>query len=123
MTFFKICAFILFYFVTRAALANPLCSTYQGLNRTERICWNQSIKGWVSEICSNKSCRALKFFEEKKTISRSFATDGGKNPDAKVCHNLGHSVIILKDARQNEQSFCVFPDKSMVSTDAMGRFI
>lgn len=63
MTLFKICALIIFYFVGRAAIASD-CETYIGYNAKEEICWDSSVKGYVSEKCLSK-CDAKSFFLQK----------------------------------------------------------
>lgn len=122
MTFFKLCALIICYFVSRAAFSAN-CETFTGITLKEKVCWNDSVKGWVSETCMKNSCAASVFFKTPKAMPRLPANDGGKNPDAMVCHELKLPVVILKDAQNNEQSFCMFGDKSIVSSDAIGRHV
>lgn len=78
----------------------------------------------ISENCFNddvtlekSSCEAAKILKNKKTIvvpADSFS--GGKNPGAVACGvGLKKQVVILKDSKDNENSFCVFDDQSMIS--------
>lgn len=121
MTLFKLCSFILFYFITRVALGAP-CEVFTGFNHTERLCFNQEIKGWVSEKCSvQKNCDALEFFKKARPKLDTFHRQGGVNPMAQKCHQLQLTVLILRDSQGNEQSFCGFKDKSIVESNALAR--
>ncbi|WP_408097702.1 hypothetical protein ACJVC5_01960 [Peredibacter sp. HCB2-198] len=122
MTFFKICALIICYFVSRAAFSAN-CETWTGYSQKEKVCWEDSVKGWVSESCLSQKCEAKEFFKTAQTKPRIPASAGGQNPDTMVCHALKFPVIILKDAQNNEQSFCVLKDKSIVSAEAIGGFV
>lgn len=122
MTFFKICALIICYFVSRAAFSAN-CETYTGFSQKEKVCWEDSIKGWISESCLKKECKASLFFKKPQARPKLPINSGGKNPDAMVCHQLKLPVVILKDAKNYEQSFCIFDDKSVVSSDAIGRHV
>lgn len=45
---------------------------------------------------------------------------GGKNPGAVACKkHYNAEILILKDARNNENSFCKFKDGSLVSASAI----
>lgn len=112
---------ILLIFITFQAQAeNPRCETYTGITSTQKICWEKSIKAQVSEAClKNSKCDALKFFKTKNKIKKITIGAGGANPSSLVCKSLKLPVTVLKDAKNNEQSFCVFPDKSVVNSDAI----
>jgi hypothetical protein len=62
-------------------------------------------------------CMAAKIITEKKPVTiPKGSLDGGKNPGAVVCMlALKQKIKILKDLQNNENSFCVFPDGSMIS--------
>lgn len=123
MSIFKVCTFILFYFLSRMALAST-CETLQGYQLKEKVCWNDSVKGWMSEKCvKQESCEANKFFKTKKQIGKIYPGEGGQNPAALVCHHLKLKVLILRDPSNNEQSFCEFLDKSIVDANAIERHV
>lgn len=65
----------------------------------------------------NSKCDAAKILMKKKSIRLpSGALDGGKNPGAVVCTvGLNKKILILNDLKNNENSFCVFDDGSMIS--------
>lgn len=44
---------------------------------------------------------------------------GGKNPGSVKCRRLGGTVVIGKDSRQNENSFCKFEDNSFVECGSL----
>lgn len=72
----------------------------------------------ISKNCQKKNCEALKFI--KKVSLKNISSDklsGGKNPGAVLCHDskIGE-VIFLKDLNGNDNSFCLFKDKSMISS-------
>lgn len=78
----------------------------------------------ISENCFNEevsleksSCDAAKILKQKKTlVVPGNAFSGGKNPGAVACGvALKKQVIVLKDSKNNENSFCVFDDQSMIS--------
>ena len=62
-------------------------------------------------------CEAVKILQKKKSLSLARgASYGGKNPGAVVCKiALKKKIYILKDSQNNENSFCVFDDGSMIS--------
>ena len=117
MSLFKISVVILGYFISRVVFAAP-CETLTGFQSSQKVCWNDSVKGWVSDSCESR-CDALTFFKSSQTAPRLPASDRGHNPAAMTCHALKYPVVILKDAKGNEQTFCTFPDKSIVSADAI----
>lgn len=78
----------------------------------------------ISENCMNENvplekstCDAAKILKQQKTLvipGNSFT--GGKNPGAVACGvGLKKQVVVLKDSKNNENSFCVFDDQSMIS--------
>lgn len=78
----------------------------------------------ISENCFNdqvtlekSSCEAAKILQKKKILDvPAAAFSGGKNPGAVACGvGLKKQVVILKDSKDNENSFCVFDDQSMIS--------
>jgi hypothetical protein len=123
MTIFKLCSLILFYFLSRAAFAAP-CEVFTGHLVKEKLCFNQSVKGWMTEKCldGKTKCDAKDFFAEKKKLSNPQGVNG-QNPAALYCHNLKLDILILKDSHNNEQSFCVFKDKTLVDSNAVERFV
>ncbi|MFP5386476.1 MAG: hypothetical protein ACLGHN_10385 [Bacteriovoracia bacterium] len=70
----------------------------------------------VNRSCVKKGCEALtkaRKFKGKSVPSELLS--GGKNPRAVKCkHLLGGKVIIGTDLKGNEQSFCFFPDESIL---------
>ncbi|MBC7713069.1 MAG: hypothetical protein H7177_07005 [Rhizobacter sp.] len=71
-----------------------------------------------SEVSFEKStCTAAKIIQEKKTVKLPAGSmKGGKNPGAVICTiGLKQKIKILKDLQNNENSFCVFDDGSMIS--------
>jgi hypothetical protein len=119
MTLFKICAFIIFYFVGRVALAAD-CEMFFGYKVKESLCWDSSIKGYVSAKCLKK-CDAKTFFSLKKPQIKIPRPVDGQSLASLICHELELPVIILRDSNDNEQSFCTFKDSSMVDSNAVER--
>jgi hypothetical protein len=76
----------------------------------------------ISKQCTiSKKCMASEFL--KKTSFKNLSTtkfSGGKNPGAVLCHEskIGE-VVFLKDLQGNDNSFCYFKDKSMVSSSSV----
>ena len=123
MTVQKICGLIIFYFISRAAFASN-CEDFQGYKLKEKLCFNDSVKGWMSAKCLNEKtkCDATEFFVEKKKLPEPISVNG-QNPAALYCHHLKLDIVILKDSHNNEQSFCVFKDSTMVDANAVERFV
>lgn len=123
MTVQKICGLIIFYFISRMAFAAP-CEEFTGLQMKEKLCFNQSVKGWMSEKCADQKtkCDAKDFFAEKKKLTTPKGVNG-QNPAALFCHELKLDIVILKDAHNSEQSFCMFKDKTLVDANAIERFV
>lgn len=123
MTVQKICGLIIFYFISRAAFAST-CDVFQGIKVKEKLCFNESVKGWMTAKCldSKTKCQATEFFAEKKKLPEPVSVNG-QNPAALYCHYLKLNIVILKDSHNNEQSFCMFADKTLVDANAIERFI
>ena len=117
MDIFKLCSLIIFYFISRVAFS-ATCENVSGYKLNEKVCFDKTIKAWISEKCS--SCDAEKFFKSKKEITLPISGDG-RNPAALLCHKLKLEVVVLKDSQNNEQSYCIFPDKSLVDANAVER--
>ena len=118
MTTFKLSSLILLYFFTRIAFsAEPKCQDLKSPKATYKVCWDDALKGWLSESCIKEECAAKKFL--RNPMKAELVVHGSKNPASEICHHLKLDVEILKDAKGNQQSYCIFKDKSMVDTAAM----
>lgn len=75
----------------------------------------------VSANCKEpkKTCKALQ--AKKNPVKADFSEkelSGGKNPSSLVCTKKHHGeILILKNAKGNENSFCKFADHSMISAN------
>ena len=78
----------------------------------------------ISSHCLKKGakCVALETIKNPPKVKFNKGDfNGGKNPGAVTCKKFKNTyVIIAKDRSGNQQSFCVFKDKSMVSTGILG---
>lgn len=110
---------ILFSLVLSPALF-ARCETYTRYGEATEICWINEHKGFFSERCQGK-CEARTFLEKKQSRPSAIDRSGGKNPAAQYCKAFGYKVAVLKSPRQSEQSFCEFPDGSLVDTNAVAR--
>lgn len=74
----------------------------------------------LSSSCHQK-CEAWKFL--KKASLKNLSSEklsGGKNPGAVLCHDeKSAEVVFLKDLKGNDNSFCLFKDKSFVSSSSI----
>lgn len=115
---------ILFILFSSNLHAEEICETFKGITSEEKLCFDNKVQGWISKICSEKKCDALKFFEKKpeKKIKLP-VSQGGQNPATLYCHVLKLPVVILKDSQNNEQSFCQFEDESLVDANAIEGFL
>lgn len=107
---------LLFLFLTSTALANN-CETFTGYQLKEKLCWDKSLRGWVSARCIKVDCEA----KSKPKVPTRSPTSLGQNPAAMACHDLKLGVVILRDSQNYEQSFCQFKDKSLIDTNALAR--
>lgn len=75
----------------------------------------------ISKSCLSKKCEATKVLKKisfKKIDSAKFS--GGKNPGAVLCHELKNTqVVFLRDLNGNDNSFCMFSDKSLLSSASL----
>ncbi len=99
------------------------CETFQGYQLKEKLCWNQSIRGWITASCldEGQTCQAKKLFLSKIKMPTRPLGINGQNPAALICHQLKLEVLILKDSHNQEQSFCRFKDQSMIDANAIER--
>lgn len=75
----------------------------------------------ISKQCYEGSCEALKVLKtvSLKNIPAEKFT-GGKNPGAVICtESAKGKIVYLKDLSGNENTFCFFEDKSMVSSSTL----
>ena len=77
--------------------------------------------GWVLSPGCNSQCAA--WMAAKKAHAMTPSKEqlaGGKNPGSVLCHQFrGANVLIAVDGSGNQQSFCVFADKSFISTASL----
>lgn len=75
----------------------------------------------ISKQCTEGKCEAqevLKKVSLKNIPAEKFA--GGKNPGAVICtESAKGKIVYLKDLSGNENTFCFFEDKSMVSSGTL----
>lgn len=74
-----------------------------------------------SASCRKNSCEALNLTKNVswKSLSKE-ATVGGKNPGAVLCKEvLKQKILYLKDLQGNENTFCLFKDKSFISSSSL----
>jgi hypothetical protein len=86
------------------------CEVRKGYTVSHEICWYEEIKAHVSKDCLSGKCAALKI----KNISTA-KSEPGSNRTVSACTRAGAEVIVLKDPKGNEESFCEFSDGSLRS--------
>lgn len=86
--------------------------------------YEPSSKILISENCFNSDvtlekskCEAAQILKKKKQLQAPpRSASGGKNPGAVVCKDvLKKSIVMLKDQKNNENSFCRFDDGSLIA--------
>ncbi len=112
----------LFLFFSQGALA-AYCETFSSINETHKLCWNDLHKAWLSEACFKKTCDSQQFLKKTHKAPPVQDLSGGRNPSAMVCHGLKLTLVILKDGKNNEQSFCQFSDNSLTDANAIERVV
>ncbi len=96
------------------------CETYTRFGVATEICWIPDYKGYFAKKCLSH-CDARKFLDKHHKRPAKIDRMGGKNPDSQYCLASGFSVVVMRDAKLNQQSFCEFSDKSVVDTNAFAR--
>jgi putative hemolysin len=109
-------AFVLLIF-TNVAFAS--CEEYTRFGVPQKICWRNELRAFVNARCES-DCLAIRFVKEKHPVPKLRLT-GGKNPASAKCEHLGIKVVVMKDSRGNEQSFCEFADGSLMDSNAVAR--
>jgi hypothetical protein len=79
------------------------------------------------EITLNQSCARSKKCEAYKLSKKKIALHqiksewlrGGKNPGSIVCTKFLNGIVVIGYHHTKEQSFCLFKDKSLVSTNSL----
>jgi hypothetical protein len=82
---------------------------------------DQNKNAVYSFSCNQSPCDALKKSNKVsfKTLEKN-ALLGGKNPGSVLCkENLKMDIVFMKDLAGNENSFCLFKDKSMISASSL----
>ena len=110
--------FITFLFCFNGAFAAPNCQELKSLTQDYKLCWNDTHKGWFSENCRDGKCEAISFLKVAKTSKPKTVSDS-RNPSVQLCHDQNLKIEILRDDLGNEQSYCVFADKSLVDSNTI----
>ncbi len=90
------------------------CEERKGYTVSHTVCWSESIKAHVSKDCLTKKCDALTV----KTGS-PVKIEPGSNRTVAACTRTGAEVIVLRDEKGNEDSFCEFADGSLRSASSV----
>lgn len=69
----------------------------------------------------DKDCLAVDFLKKQNPKPPFTKNIGGKNPAAEKCKFYNLKVVVMKDPRGAEQSFCEFSDGSLVDSNALAR--
>nr|BDT27828.1 DUF333 domain-containing protein [Bacteriovorax sp. HI3] len=94
--------------------------------------YQPSSKILISENCFNddvsldkSKCEAAQILKKKKSFAAPLRSSaGGKNPGAVVCKDvLKKTIVMLKDQKNNENSFCRFDDGSMIAAITLGSLL
>lgn len=74
-----------------------------------------------SSACYKSKCDALTLSKNLSWNKMSEdSTLGGKNPGAVLCKEvLKQNIVYMKDLRGNENTFCLFKDKSFISSSSL----
>lgn len=96
------------------------CELYKKFGEPVSICWKKELRALMSEKCQ-EDCLALTFLKKGHPQTPSVKTVGGKNPATEKCKYYQLNVIVIKDPRGAEQSFCEFSDESLVDSNAFAR--
>ncbi len=114
------CLFLFLVMVSPPAFAG--CENYDLYGKKVFICWDNALKAYLNSTCK-VDCQAKTFIKNPQPQKLKLDRSGGKNPASQVCLKLNHKVVIMKDPRGAQQSFCEFPDGSLVDTTAIQRSV
>lgn len=115
----RIWCLLSFLFISFGVKAEAHCRTLNSLREEFTVCWNDTHKGWFSKNCDSGKCEAISFLAlAKKTKLKKIQPDS-KNPSVRFCHEKQIPIEILRDKEGNEQSYCLFPDKSLVDSNTV----
>ena len=109
--------FLLFLILSSTAFAS--CEEYTRFGVPVKICWKEEFRALVNNKC-DKNCLATDFVKKHYPKPKLQLT-GGKNPASAKCLHYDLRVIVLKDPRGAEQSFCEFSDGSLIDSNAVAR--
>ena len=78
----------------------------------------KEVNGLVVNLSCEESCIALE--KSKVIINQSkLNLNGGKNPGSVACKDVFKSRVVMLKGEKGQQSFCLFPDGSLLSTKSI----
>jgi putative hemolysin len=79
----------------------------------------------ISKKCRRSNgkldCEAYRKWASLKGSRAPIPIRGGQNPGAVICERIGGRSKILSDQEGNQNSFCMFSDRSLIGSDALFR--
>ena len=91
------------------------------------VAYHSKTKLSISEFClhEGQKCEAMQaFLSTDKITLPPGSVYGGKNPAAVICSlGLKQRVLTLKNNKEDENSFCLFGDGSIISTSSLSKLI
>lgn len=122
-SFFCAFLFILCLAQTSAAQTN-VEQTYTLRSKAVEIVTLLEENMTLSKSCMRKKKNKLTFdCMASRALNRKpfkdLPLEGGQNPGAVICTQIKGQVVWGKDQKQNELTFCEFPDMSYVSTGTL----
>lgn len=74
----------------------------------------------ATQIMITKNCNHCQALSAISNIGKLHLKSGGANPGALICkEQLKAEVITLLDTEKNQNSFCIFKDKSMIALSSL----
>lgn len=72
------------------------------------------------QLIISKDCKNCQAEQALKKVKKVELKSGGANPGALICENqLKAEIVILNDFEKNQNSFCLFKDKSMIGLSSL----
>lgn len=87
--------------------------------------FNKDLKAYISKSCSDSDAKKRCFWDKirnDKLLKNVKVEDviGGKNPGAEICKKIPNAKLIFgENIKKQVQSFCLFEDKSFISSGAI----
>ena len=104
-------------------ISAAVCEKFSEAQGQFEICWDETWNAWVSKSCLTSNCDATLLLKNSFPKIERSPRKSSRNPLSDSCKFIEANLLILRDSRQNEYTFCVLKDKSLIDASAVERKI